>query len=128
MENVLDVFANYLALLLDGFALLVVLIGAIEAAIGIADFVARRQTRSAELRSVWLRFAHWLAAALTFQLGADIVHTALAPSWNDIGRVAAIAAIRSFMVYFLDRDIESVRRMQHDPTYAEVDANVPRQS
>jgi hypothetical protein len=52
---------------------------------------------------------HWLVAALTFQLAADIVRTMVVPGWDDIGRVAAIAVIRTFLTFFLDRDIDALR-------------------
>ena len=41
-------------------------------------------------------------AGLTFQLAADIVHTTVTPGWDEIGRVAAIAVIRTFLTFFLD--------------------------
>ena len=31
------------------------------------------------------------------------------PGWDDIGRVAAIAVIRTFLTFFLDRDMEKLR-------------------
>jgi len=36
---------------------------------------------------------------------ADIVRSAMAPAWDDIGQLAAIAAIRTFLNYFLERDL-----------------------
>jgi len=60
-------------------------------------------------RVVWIEFSHWLIAGLTFQLAADIVKTMVVPSWDDVGKVAAIAVIRTFLTYFLDRDIAAVR-------------------
>jgi uncharacterized membrane protein len=105
MEEALHLAANYLALVLEALALLVIAIGAVEAAIGIFRAMARHTAYAAK-RAVWLEFARWLIAGLTFQLAADIVHTTVAPSWDEIGRVAAIAAIRTFLTYFLDRDIE----------------------
>ena len=56
--------------------------------------------------------ARWLVAGLTFQLAADIVQTTVAPSWDEIGRLAAIAAIRTFLTFFLDRDIDTMREFQ----------------
>ena len=105
MEEALGLAAHYLALVLEALALLVIAIGAVEAAIGIFRAMARHTTYAAK-RAVWLEFARWLVAGLTFQLAADIVHTTVAPSWDDIGRVAAVAAIRTFLTFFLDRDIE----------------------
>ena len=106
MEQTLHLAAQYLALTLEALALLVIAIGAVEAAIGIFRVMLARTARDAEKRAVWLGFARWLVAGLTFQLAADIVHTTVAPGWDEIGRVAAIAAIRTFLTFFLDRDIE----------------------
>ena len=105
MEEALHLAAHYIALLLEALALLVIAIGAVEAAIGIFRAMVRHAS-NAEKRSVWLEFARWLVAGLTFQLAADIVHTTVTPGWDEIGRVAAIAAIRTFLTFFLDRDIE----------------------
>jgi len=45
-------------------------------------------------------------------LAGDIVHTAVAPTWDDIGRLAAIAVIRTFLTFFLDRDIKEARESE----------------
>ena len=91
---------------MEALALLVIAIGAVEAAIGIFRIMLARRASDADKRAVWLGFARWLVAGLTFQLAADIVHTTVTPGWDEIGRVAAIAAIRTFLTFFLDRDIE----------------------
>jgi len=75
-----------------------------------------------ENRAVWLDFARWLVAGLTLQLAADIVQTTIAPTWDEVGRVAAIAAIaaiRTFLTFFLDRDMDAVRELQHRPAGGE---------
>jgi len=105
MEEALHLAAHYIALMLEGLALLVIAIGAVEAAIGIVRAMVRHASNAAR-RALWLEFARWLVAGLTFQLAADIVHTTVTPSWVEIGQVAAIAAIRTFLTFFLDRDIE----------------------
>jgi uncharacterized membrane protein len=110
MEELLHLAARYLALGLEALALLAIAIGAVEAAVGIFRVMLGRRASDAEKRAVWLGFARWLVAGLTFQLAADIAHTTIAPSWDDIGRVAAIAAIRTFLTFFLDRDIEAEYR------------------
>jgi uncharacterized membrane protein len=55
---------------------------------------------------VRLTLARFLAIALEFQLGADILSTAVAPSWEAIGKLAAIAVIRTALNYFLSRDMQ----------------------
>ena len=114
MEHSLGLAANYLGLGLEALALLVIAVGGVEAAIRIARLLLRRHAGEAERRGLWLGFAHWLVAGLTFQLAADIVHTTVTPGWEEIGRVAAIAAIRTFLTFFLDRDIELERRRTDD--------------
>ena len=67
-------------------------------------------------RDVWLRYAHWLVAGLTFQLAADIIETSITTQWDAVGRIAVIAVIRTFLNYFLDRDLEEVRSRQREGT------------
>jgi len=114
MEEVLHEAAYFIALCLEGLALVAVVIGAVEATIGIVRHVRITHIGNAAKRAVWLEFARWLVAALTFQLAADVVNTTIAPTWDDIGRVAAIAAIRTFLTFFLDRDIDTIRLRQHE--------------
>jgi uncharacterized membrane protein len=65
-------------------------------------------------RTVWLDFAQWLVAALTFQLAADLIGTSFSPTWDEIGHLGAIAGIRTFLSYFLDKEVENTRRLQFD--------------
>lgn len=60
--------------------------------------------------SVRLTLARYLALALEFQLGADILSTAIAPSWDQIGQLGAIAVIRTALNYFLTREMEIEER------------------
>ena len=52
----------------------------------------------------------WLILALEFELAADVLHTAISPTWDDVGMLAAIAAIRTVLNYFLEKDIETYAR------------------
>lgn len=54
---------------------------------------------------VRLRLGRWLAVALEFLLAADILATAIAPTWDEIGKLAAIATLRTLLNYFLEREI-----------------------
>jgi len=73
-------------------------------------------------QAVWLAYSRWLVAGLTFQLAADIIETSTAPDWNDIGRLAAVAVIRTFLDYFLERDQEGIRARSMEAGSAEVRA------
>ncbi|WP_433473851.1 DUF1622 domain-containing protein [Spirillospora sp. CA-142024] len=52
----------------------------------------------------------FLALGLEFQLAGDILRTAIAPSFTEIGQLAAIAAIRTALNYILGREINQERQ------------------
>ena len=56
-------------------------------------------------KEIWVRFAIWLLLGLEFELAADVVRSAISPTWTAIGQLGAIAAIRTALNYFLERDI-----------------------
>jgi len=66
-------------------------------------------TSGHEWRQAWLHYARWLVAALTFQLAADIIETSVTTGWEALGRIAIIAVIRTFLNYYLEKDIAEVR-------------------
>jgi uncharacterized membrane protein len=111
MEQAFAVVTGYAVLLIDAIALIAIVYGTIEAFAG-AIRAMLASSGPTEGRAVWLRYARWLVAGLTFQLAADIVETSIAPGWDDIGRLAAIAVIRTFLNYFLERDLAEVRESQ----------------
>jgi uncharacterized membrane protein len=84
---------------------------AVGIAIGLGAFV-RAWVRHAHdpFTSARLTLARFLALALEFQLAADILSTAIAPSWDQIGKLAAIAVIRTGLNFFLAREIDSEAR------------------
>ncbi|HEX7854388.1 MAG TPA: DUF1622 domain-containing protein [Sphingobium sp.] len=108
MEETLKIFASYSALMLELTVVLIVVYGAGEALIRVLIRLATQNPGQWSRRAIWLRFATWILIALEFALGADIIRTAVAPTWDDVGKLAAIAAIRTGLSFFLERDIESV--------------------
>lgn len=53
-----------------------------------------------------VRFGSSVAVSLELLLGADVLATAVAPSWDDIGKLAAIAVLRTALNYFLERELK----------------------
>lgn len=97
--------------IIDLMALLVIVVGTIEAFIS-GFFILVTSRTGHERRDVWLRYGRWLVAGLTFQLAADIIETSITTDWESVARVGAIAVIRTFLNYFLERDLEDVRDRQ----------------
>jgi uncharacterized membrane protein len=89
--------------------------GALLIAIGVVVAIVQllRQFAAhdlAEFTAIRLTLARYLALALEFQLGADILSTAVAPSWEQIGKLGAIAVIRTGLNFFLSMEMQSERR------------------
>ncbi len=106
MEESLRILASSSALILETIVALIVMYGAAEALVRMARHLVNRADNWSR-RLVWMQFAQWIILALEFALGADIIRTAVAPTWDDVGKLAAIAAIRSGLSFFLERDLEA---------------------
>lgn len=107
MEMLLRECANYVALAAELCSVLCIAVGMVETLVqGAIVVAAGRQTRRDARRELWAQFARWIVLALEFALAADIVRTAIAPTWDDIGHLGAIALIRTVLNYFLERDME----------------------
>ncbi|MFF9490216.1 DUF1622 domain-containing protein [Streptomyces sp. NPDC014676] len=62
-----------------------------------------------QFNRIRLSLGRFLALGLEFQLAGDVLRTAIAPSFTEIGQLAAIAAIRTALNYFLSREIANER-------------------
>jgi uncharacterized membrane protein len=106
VEEALRAVAEYIALGAEAVAVALVAIGAAEATLKLVRIVAHPRTTHGERKVLWRRFGVWLLLALEFELAADIVRSVIAPTWEDIGALGAIAVIRTFLNYFLEQDLE----------------------
>jgi Protein of unknown function (DUF1622) len=57
----------------------------------------------------------WLLLGLEFELAADIIGSVISPTWKDIGELGAIAVIRTFLNYFLEKDLDQADRAGRPP-------------
>jgi uncharacterized membrane protein len=85
-------------------AVIFIAVGAIEAV-----WLMLNAPREGRRKAVWSRFGVWLLLSLEFELGADIIRTAISPTWTQIGQLGAIAVIRTFLNHFLEEDLERYR-------------------
>ncbi len=115
MKEWLTVASEHAIVFIDVLALIVILFGTLEAAVSSLRLMFSGVSNH-ERREVWLRYARWLVAGLTFQLAADIIETMITTSWDAIGRIAVIALIRTFLNFFLERDVVEVRARQREGT------------
>ena len=107
MEELFKTYASHVALFVEVIAAVVIVVGAIQAVIGLLNPAGRNPSKPFHRKKkIWLGFGVWLLLGLEFELAADIVRTAISPSWTDIGQLGAIAVIRTFLNYFLEKDVE----------------------
>src|SRR5262245_52678934 len=100
---------------IDAFALITVVIGTVEAFVATLRAVVRPAARETRWR-LYTNYGRWLVAGLTFQLAADVLETSITTTWQAVARLGAVAAIRTFLNYFLERDLDSAReRYQSTP-------------
>jgi uncharacterized membrane protein len=112
MEEMLKELAHYATLSLEAVAILLIVLGAIEAVIGIVRVSISAPGSDRARREVWLKFARWLVAGMTFQLASDVISTSFEPSMEHLVQVGVIAVIRTFLSFFLDKEMESKLEMQ----------------
>ena len=107
-EATLRDMVDLMVRLIEACGAVVIMIGAIVA---IAKFVVALGRRDInQFSSVRLSLARFLVLGLEFQLAADVLRTAISPSFEEIGKLAAIAAIRTLLNYFLNREIAQEQR------------------
>ena len=102
----MDSIERTIITLVQGLKLGVEALGAAIVAVGICVAFAQlirmvASRRPAEFTAVRLTVARHLALALEFELGADIPGTAISPTWDQIGKLGAVAAIRTGLNFFL---------------------------
>jgi len=108
MKGWLIVATEYAIVVIDALALVVIVVGTVEAFINGLRLMFSPPSGPGR-RDVWLRYGHWLVAGLTFQLAADVIETSITTNWDAVGRLAAVAVIRTFLNYFLERDLTEIR-------------------
>jgi uncharacterized membrane protein len=113
MEEFFKSLTLYLASGTEAAAAIVIGLAAIEATIrALLLFLPNRTASGPHDPShdakevVRLKLGRWLALALEFELAADILRTAVAPTWDEIGQLAAIVVLRTVLNYFLQKEID----------------------
>lgn len=112
-REVLHDMAEWLVLMVDCMAVAVTAFGSIITfVVGVRWLLSPTYASQVPIRAIWIWYARWLVAALTFLLAADIIESTIAPKYEDLIRLAAIAAIRTFLNYFLNKDLQEFQALQ----------------
>jgi uncharacterized membrane protein len=106
VELLLEEFVRGLALALEFTAALCIAVGFVK------TFILLLKRRKADYSPMYNRlrllFGGWLALALEFQLASDIVRTTVAPTYENLIQLGAVAIIRTFLNYFLSKELHEL--------------------
>ena len=104
LHEVVDLFVR----VVEAFGAVIIFVGALVAVAQLLRVAPRRNPH--EFVRVRLTLGRFLALGLEFQLASDVLRTAIAPSFEELGKLAAVAAIRTALNYFLCREVAEERR------------------
>jgi uncharacterized membrane protein len=115
MEDLFKLWTAYLALGVEASAGVIIGLGAIEATYKALLLFFSRRGAPEDLpenvkEDIRLQFGRWLSLGLEFELGADILRTAISPTWNEIGQLAAIVVLRTALNFFLQLEIDKAAK------------------
>ncbi len=105
LRNAVDLLVR----LVEAAGAAVIFVGAV---VGVVLFLRALPRRNPDaFVPVRLALGRFLALGLEFQLASDVLRTAIAPSFPELGKLAAVAAIRTALNFFLAREIAEERRV-----------------
>ncbi len=110
MDNIVNGLAQYAANFLEIVSILIILAGSIRALIPYIGHCVFPKECHTEFTATRLRLGHSLSLGLEFLIGADILKSAVAPTWQNLGLLAVIVAIRSVINLMLIWELKETDR------------------
>ncbi len=107
-EETLEDVVNLLVRIVEAGGAVIIFTGAVLAFVRFLRVVLTSR-ESDRFVAVRLGLGRYLALGIEFQLAGDILRTAIAPSFDEIGQLAAVAAIRTALNFFLRQEIREER-------------------
>ena len=114
MEDAFKQIALSVALATEAVAVLIIALGVLQAVFGLVKYGLSPKRAIGTRKAIWMGLGTWLLLGLEFELAADIVRSVVSPEWADIGQLGAIAVIRTFLNYFLEKDLEKYGEPEPD--------------
>lgn len=108
MEEIAKTVTALISHTVEIVAAIIIGIAIIKTIIGYISNILGKQSHPSE-ETLRIKFGSSVAVSLELLLGADVLSTAVAPSWNDIGQLAAIAVLRTALNYFLEKELKHIQ-------------------
>src|ERR1700729_603910 len=104
-EHNLEDVVNVLVQVVEAAGAAIIFVGAVIAFVRFLLAAFRREGMD-PFAQVRLDLGRFLVLGLEFQLAADILRTAVAPSFTELAQLATVAAIRTALNFFLGLEIK----------------------
>ena len=122
----LGTMVAFLKLGLESISALCVATGLLSSLIMAVKFARRSSQFLQNLPAIRVQFGSWLALALEFQLAADIVATTINPTLQSLGELGLLALIRTFLNYFLQKELTEQERLVKESSEVNKSSPKPR--
>jgi uncharacterized membrane protein len=106
MEDILIKAIGYIVPVVEACGALVIVIEVIRTIVQYLTVCVRREC--AIMAPLRIRLGQAMVMGIEFQVAADILKTALAPTWNDILLLAALIALRTVLNFLLERELAAL--------------------
>ncbi|MDQ6814934.1 MAG: DUF1622 domain-containing protein [Bacteroidota bacterium] len=107
MKNIAEIITKNLSSTVEILAAVVIGIALLKFLVVYLKNVFRMSDSGTKNQKIRIEFGSSLALTLELLLGADILATAIAPTWDEIGKLAAIATLRTALNFFLERELRT---------------------
>ena len=111
MNDIVKIVVEYVAYLLEGIAAIIIVMGAAQAAWLFFKRSVIRKSSLKEITAGRLKLGQSLSLGLGFLIGADILKSAISPGWDEIGKLAAVVAIRAVVNYLLTWEMRQLDKL-----------------
>jgi len=108
MENIVTTIAEYATYVAQIAAILIIVSGMMFTLYFYTKNRVHKTKGYGHTLQSRLELGHTLSLGLSFLIGASILRSSISPSWDAIGKLSAIIAIRTVLNYFLGREIKSL--------------------
>ncbi|MBN1949237.1 MAG: DUF1622 domain-containing protein [Candidatus Cloacimonetes bacterium] len=111
MDGVIYNAVHYLTFAVNLIAIVVLVTGIVKAFWTFIKDAFMGEDAIKAISESRLELGHSFSLGLGFLIGSSIIRTTIAPTWNDIGQLAAIIALRTIMNFFLMKDIQNSKKL-----------------
>ena len=106
MENPVPILYGWVVILCQLLALFAIVIGIAKGFFIYCQNIFNSDRAASSFQSSRLAMGYSFSLGLSFLIGASILKSTVAPSWNDIGQLAAIIVLRTVINYLLLQAID----------------------